>query len=454
MLERKITEYLKKWKDNPNRIPLVIKGLRQVGKTYTVKQFAKENYENAFILDFRKQTSLSNMFEGDFNIDDIALSITALPKENQLIENSKMIPNKTILIFDELQDCPNARSSLKYFKEDGRYDVICTGSLLGIEGYRIGKKLSRGIAVGFEEQIEMYPLDFEEFLWALKVDKAIIQSLKDCIDNKKAFPLFLHEKFMDLIRKYICVGGMPEAVNTFIETNDIKDVRKIQARLIKDYKTDFGSHLNDNNEIVVDELEKAKILDVFDSIPKQLAKENKKFQYAAIKKNAKGRTYEGAIKWLKNYGLIDICYNLSTIDEPLDFFSIKDQFKVYVSDIGLLTAMLDDTVPSRILSNDLGMGKGMIYENLVADSFHKLGKKMYYFAKESGLEIDFVTILFGKTHLVEAKAKSGKTKASKNVLADPKYKVNDLLKLTAQNIGYVDNKFTCPYYSGFYILGK
>ena len=177
-MERKITQYLKNWKNKRNKLPLVIKGLRQVGKTYVVKKFAVDNYENAFLLDFRKDSSLHALFDNDFNIDSLSILISALPESNQLIKGSKMIPGKTVLVFDELQDCPNARSSLKYFKEDGRFDVICTGSLLGIDGYRITSKPSRGIAVGSEEQIEMYAMDFEEFLWAMHIDTSLIDILK------------------------------------------------------------------------------------------------------------------------------------------------------------------------------------------------------------------------------------------------------------------------------------
>lgn len=454
MLKRKITDYLVNWKNNTNKVPLVIKGLRQIGKTYIVKEFAKTNYENAFILDFRKQSSIHSIFDEDFDIDNIVLAISSLPKENHIIKDSKMVPYKTLLVFDELQDCPNARSSLKYFKEDGRFDVICTGSLLGIKGYRINKSPSRGIAVGSEEQIEMFPMDFEEFLWAFNIDKNIIDKLKYCIDERKPFPTFLHEKFLDLIRKYICVGGMPEVVKKFIETNDLGEVKKVQNRLISDYKSDFGTHINDNNEIETNDLEKTKILDVFDSIPKQLAKENKKFQYSVIDKKAKSRTHESAIKRLKNYGLIDICYNLSTIEEPQDFFCIKDQFKIYVSDIGLLVAMLGENIQFKILSNDLGIGKGMIYENLIAETLHKLGKPLYYFSKTSGLEIDFISNIYSKTYLVEVKAKSGNTKSARTILDDPKYNVSNLLKLTAQNISVVQNIITAPYYSAFYILNK
>ncbi len=453
-MKRKITEYLIKWKQRTDKVPLVIKGLRQIGKTYIVKEFAKNNYDNAFILDFRKQKSLHSIFEGDFDINKISLLISALPKENQLIIGSKMEPYKTILLFDELQDCPNARSSLKYFKEDGRYDVICTGSLLGIEGYRIGKAPSRGIAVGSEEQIEMYAMDFEEFLWANHIDDNIINTLKECFENKEPVPTFLHEQFLELVREYICIGGMPEVVEKFVATNDVSQARAIQKRLLNDYKSDFGSHINDKNELVNNELEKTKILEVFSSIPKQLAKDNKKFQYSVIDKKAKSRTHEAAIKWLKGYGLIDICYNLSTIEQPFDFVAIKDNFKVYVSDIGLLTAMLDDDVPFKILSNELGLGKGMIYENLIADALHKNGRPLYFFSKDSGLEIDFITVLSNKAYLVETKANNGNVKSSKNVLENPNYKVDDLLKLTAKNIGIVEKTITAPYYLAFYILNK
>lgn len=453
-MERKILKNLIDWKNKSDRVPLVVKGLRQVGKTYIVKEFAKRYYENAFILDFRKQPSLASIFEGDFDIDRIALYISSLAKENSLISGSKMVPHKTVLIFDELQDCPNARSSLKYFKEDGRFDVVCTGSLLGLEGYRIGKNSSRGIAVGSEEQIEMYPMDFEEFLWANGVEIKLIDLLKECFDKKQQIPAYLHEQFLDWARKYICVGGMPEAVGKFVQTNSISETRKVQRRLLDDYKADFGSHINDDNELVINELEKTKILEVFNSIPKQLAKENKKFQYSVVDKKAKSRTHEDAVKWLKNYGLIDICYNLSAIEQPFDFVSILDNFKVYVSDIGLLVSMLGDDVAFKILSNDLGMGKGMIYENLIADAFHKNGKPMYFFSKSSGLEIDFVTTLFGKPYLVEAKAKNGNTKSAKIVLGDENYKVDSLLKLTAQNLGFIENTITAPYYLAFYLLAK
>lgn len=451
---RKISDYLTSWKNDSKKVPLVIKGLRQVGKTYIAKEFAKANYENAFILDFRKQTSLSLLFEGDFNIDDIILSLSSLPKESHVIKGSKMVPYKTLLIFDEIQDCPNARSSLRYFKEDKRFDVICTGSLLGVESYLKTKKPSRGIAVGSEEQISMYPMDFEEFLWALDIDENVISKIKDCVDKKRQIPPLIHEQFLHLIRQYICVGGMPDVVLEFISSNDMNQTRKIQHRLLNDYKTDFGVHLDDNNQLFVNDSERIRLFEVFNSIPKQLAKENKKFQYRVIDKKAKARTHLDALNWLKNYGLVDFSYNLSLVQKPYDFFAIQDQFKVYVSDIGLLCGMLDDDIPFRILTNDLSFGKGAIIENLLADALHKSGKKMYYFSKSSGLEIDFVTSIASKSYLVEAKATSGNTKSSKVVFNDKNSKVDGIIKLTSQNIGYIEPVFTVPYYLSFYLFNK
>ena len=247
---------------------------------------------------------------------------------------------------------------------------------------------------------------------------------------------------------------MPEVVLEFLSTNDMNQMRRVQRRLLDDYKADFGIHLDDNNQLIVNNTERIKLLEVFNSIPKQLAKENKKFQYKVIDKKAIARTHLDALNWLKNYGLIDISYNLSTVQKPYDFFAIQDQFKVYVSDIGLLCGMLDDDIPFRILTNDLSFGKGAIYENLLADALHKDDKKMYYFSKQSGLEIGFVTSISSKSYLVEAKAMSGNTKSSKIVFNDKNSNVDGIIKLTSQNIGYIEPIFIMPYYLSFYLFSK
>lgn len=442
--KRKITADLEKWKASDGHCPLLLKGLRQVGKTTIVKDFAKKNYENVFFLDLRKDKSLHEIFEGDFDIDNITLSISASPKVIRLRPNSKMVPGKTIIIFDEIQDCADARSSLRYFKEDGRYDVIATGSMLGLKGYN--QAPSRGIPVGSEELLTMNAMDFEEFCWALDIPADTISCLKGCFESGKHIPPAIHTLMLETVRKYMCVGGLPEVVRTFLSTNDIMLTRRVQKNLIATYQSDFGTHLNRDGEIVVDPLEQAYINEVFSSIPRQLAKENGKFMYATVSKTAKGRTHADAIAWLRDYGLIDICHNLRTIDSPLDLFAIEDQFKIYLADIGLMMAVLDEDTPFAVLHESLYVGKGPIYENLVAETLHKLRKPYYYLTKSSGLEVDFVAKLFGGIAILEVKARDGNAKSSRMVLDNPNYHVDRVIKLSSQDIGIIDNFTTMPYY--------
>ena len=293
----------------------------------------------------------------------------------------------------------------------------------------------------------MKPMDFEEFLWANSINQSIIDNLKQCIEKHTPVNSFIHQKMLDLFNRYICIGGMPEVVNAYVKSNDFNEVRKIQKRILKSFEADFGTHLNDNNEIVVDDKAKAKIIATFKSIPNQLAKDNQKFQYSVIMKSAKGRDYKTAIEWLEDYGLISCCYNLTLPELPFDSFIIPNYFKIYTTDSGLFIAMLDDDTPDLIINNKLKIAKGAIYENIVADAFSKLGKKLYFYHKQSGLEIDFITNLHKEAVLVEVKAKSGNTKASKEILENKgKYQINKLIKLTSQNIGYSENIFTYPYY--------
>lgn len=441
MFKRKIYNQLLNWKNQQSHKPLIIKGLRQIGKTTIVTKFANENYESVIILDFRKDFSLHKIFDGDFDIDEIIFSLSLKYK------TARFIPNKTVLIFDELQDCPNARSSLKYFALDGRYDIICTGSLLGIKNYRITHKQSRGIPVGFEEIIEMKPMDFEEFLWANSINQEIIDNLYKSIRESSKINDFIHEKMLDLFNKYICVGGMPEVVDTYIKTNNFNEVRKVQRRILMSFESDFGTHLDDNYDIVTDDNARAKILATFNSIPNQLAKDNQKFQYSVISKNAKGREYKSSLEWLENYGLISRCYNLTLPEIPFEFFKVEETFKIYLNDSGLYLAMLEDNIPDLIINSKLKIAKGAIYENVVAETFSKLGRKLFYYRKNSGLEIDFITEYNSKAVLVEVKARSGQAKSAKEILENKeKYNINTLIKLTANNISRSQNVLYYPYY--------
>lgn len=441
MFKRKIYNQLLNWKNQQSHKPLIIKGLRQIGKTTIVTKFAHENYESVIILDFRKDFSLHKIFDGDFDIDEIIFSLSLKYK------TAKFIPYKTVLIFDELQDCPNARSSLKYFALDGRYDIICTGSLLGIKNYRITHKQSRGIPVGFEEIIEMKPMDFEEFLWANSINQEIIDNLYKSIRESSKINDFIHEKMLDLFNKYICVGGMPEVVDIYIKTNNFNEVRKVQKRILMSFESDFGTHLDDNYDIVANDNARTKILATFNSIPNQLAKDNQKFQYSVISKNAKGREYKSSIEWLENYGLISRCYNLTLPEIPFEFFKVEETFKIYLNDSGLYLAMLEDNIPDLIINSKLKIAKGAIYENVVAETFSKLGRKLFYYRKNSGLEIDFITEYNSKPVLVEVKARNGQAKSAKEILENKeKYNINTLIKLTANNISRSQNILNYPYY--------
>lgn len=444
MLKRKIYQELINWKNKENRKPLVIKGLRQIGKTYIVKEFAKENYENVIYLDFRANENLRSIFDGSFIVNDLISQITAnIPK-------SVAIPYKTLLIFDEVQDCPNARSSLKYFCQDGRYDVICTGSLLGIRGY--SQKGDKSIPVGYEEIIYMKPLDFEEFLWANGINNDIISSCEKCFNERTPILDGIHLRLSDLFRKYICVGGMPEVVNNFLETGDMNHVLKLQREIIESYKDDFGRHLDSDNSLYVDEKELAVILSVFNSIPSQLAKENKKFQFSKINARGKNNDFKRGLQWLEDAAIICRCYNLSTMELPLEGNKEEDVFKVYMQDSGLFVSMLEEGTQADILKGNMLIYKGAIYENIIADAFSKINRKLYYYHKDSGLEIDFVTRLNGKCTPIEVKATNNKAKSLSTVLKNfDHYHIDFAIKLRDGNIQLIDNVLYLPHYLAFLI---
>ncbi len=433
MLKRKITNTLIEWKNRKDHKPLIIKGPRQCGKTFIVLEFAKKNYDNVIYLNFIENPEFKSIFNGSLEIDNLTLFISSL------ISSAKFESGKTILIFDEIQECPLARTSLKFFKIDGRYDVLATGSLLGVSGYKQDKA---SIPVGYEEIIDMYPLDFEEFLWANGIKEEIIDVLRGCLKNESVVPDALHIKFRDLLKKYAIVGGMPSVVNTYLETNNINMVVSEQKYIISSYKDDMVKYAIGKD--------KACIKDCFESIPKQLAKENKKFQYSVIKTKGTSSKYEGAIKWIEDVGIIKRCYNLSITELPLDGNAISDVFKVYMVDTGLFVSMLEDGTQYDILNGNLLGYNGAIYENLIADIFSKNGKKLYYFHKDSGLEIDFVMRYQNKCTLVKVKATSGNTKSTKTILAQPqRYHVYDAIKLGDYNVGRNGQLLTLPLYMAF-----
>ncbi|MDO4664486.1 MAG: ATP-binding protein [Erysipelotrichaceae bacterium] len=434
MLKRKIEQKLIDWKNKENHKPLIIKGCRQCGKTFSVLDFANKNYKNVVYLNFFENPDYASVFAGSLEVDTIVMMISALLGSNVAFESGN-----TVLILDEIQECPQARTALKFFRNDGRYDVIGTGSLLGVKGY--GKE-PKSIPVGSETVIDMYPLDFEEFLWANGINDAVIAMLKKCLEEEIPVPEALHSRMKQLLLQYTVVGGMPDAVQTFVDTKQMNEVLQIQRDIVRSYEDDMVKY--------ADKSDKSKIKECFQSIPKQLSKENKKFQYSIVKKGSTASKYAGSLQWIEDAGIIVRCYNLNITELPLDGNAEENIFKVYMADCGLFISMLEDGTQYDILQGNLFGYKGAIFENLIADVFSKMGRKLYYFHKDSGLEVDFVIRYKGQATLIEVKAATGNTKSTRTILSHPeKYHVSQAIKLGDYNVGRTDQILTLPLYMAF-----
>lgn len=385
-------------------------------------------------MNFFENPDYCSVFEGSLEIDNITMLLSALLGSEAVFE-----PGKTILVLDEIQECPDARTALKFFHLDGRYDVIGTGSLLGVRGY--GKE-PKSIPVGYETTIDMSPLDFEEFLWANGISEVVIDSLRKNIRGVTPVPAALHKKMRQLLLQYTVVGGMPDVVQTFVDTKRLDEVLNMQRDIVRSYEDDMIKYANQKD--------KSHILECFQSIPKQLSKENKKFQYSVVKKGSTASKYAGSLQWIEDAGIISRCYNLTATELPLDGNAQDDVFKVYMRDCGLFISMLEDGTQFDVLQGNLARYKGAIFENLIADMFTKMGRKLYYFHKNSGLEVDFVIRYKGECTLVEVKASSGNTKSTKTILAHPeKYHVNSAIKLGDYNVGRSGEILTLPLYMAF-----
>lgn len=434
MLKRKIEKQLAEWKNTPDRKPLIVKGCRQCGKTFSVLDFARKNYKHVVYLNFFENPDYASVFAGSLEVDNIVILLSALLGSEAVFE-----AGETVLVLDEIQECPEARTALKFFRVDGRYDVIGTGSLLGVRGY--GKE-PKSVPVGSETVIDMYPLDFEEFLWANAIGEPIIAMLQSCLESESPVPEALHSRVRQLLLQYAVVGGMPDAVVAFLNTKQMDGVLRIQRDIVRSYEDDMVKYAENKD--------KARIRECFLSIPKQLAKENKKFQYSVVKKGSTAAKYAGSLQWIEDAGIISRCYNLSITELPLDGNAEDDTFKVYMRDMGLFVSMLEDGTQFDILQGNLYGYKGAIFENLIADIFAKMGRKLYYFHKDSGLEVDFVIRYKGKCTLVEVKAATGNTKSTNTILNHPeKYHVDSAIKLGDYNVGRSGKILTLPLYMAF-----
>ena len=431
MLKRKIEQVLLAWKRDPHRLPLVIKGLRQCGKTFSALNFARNHYKSVVYLNFFENPNLNGIFSGSLQVDHMTMMMSAV-----LPGPVHFLPGETIIILDEIQQCPEARTALKFFSLDGRFDVIATGSLLGVNG--CGDNAA-SIPVGYEKTVVMRPLDFEEFLWATGISEEIIRLLRNSLRNETPIPEPLHTRMMELFLQYIVVGGMPAAVNAFIAAHNLSEVRAIQSDLLNSFRSDMTKYAAGADKI--------RIKECFDSIPRQLAKDNKKFQYALVRKGARSSQYVSALQWIEEAGLVKRCRNVSLPELPLEGYADPDTFKVYLTDTGLFVGMLEPGTAADILSGKLFGFKGAIFENAAADAFCKTGRDLYYFRKGSGLEVDFLIRHAGNCMLVEVKAVNGNAKSAKTILAHPeKYHVGGVFKFGQCNIGRSGQMLTLPLY--------
>ncbi len=430
-MKRKIENQLVEWKHNHDKRCLLVKGARQVGKTYSIDRFARENYKHYTYLNFDENPTYKTIFDGDLDAETLIKQISLRVLDAELEQG------ETILFLDEIQNCPRARTALKFLAIDGRFDVVASGSMLGIH-----YKDVPSYPVGYVDYLDMYSMDFEEFLWANGVKETSIQDVREYFEKKEALPEAMHEKMMELFREYIVIGGMPRVVREFVETHHFAKVLSIQKGILSDYMDDIAKY--------AEGADKAKARACFLSIPKHLAKDYKKFRYSLVEPRATYRKYGGSLMWLYDAGIINFCYNLSDPALPLAGTARSDVFKVYMRDTGLLVAMLDEGSVEDIIDGNLGIYKGAIYENIIADIFAKSGKKLYYYEKNSKVEMDFF-IRYQKTATaVEVKSAEKATSKSMTSMIQ-NYGVRHGIKLTAGNVSGNDTVESLPLYMAMFL---
>lgn len=432
-LRRKIDTILVDWKNNPNHMPLIVKGARQIGKTEAIRYFAKNNYKSVVEINFVLQKQYKDIFDEGFEVDKIIKNISLKNPSFEFVED------ETIIFFDELQDCINCATSLKAFREDGRYDVICSGSLMGINYNEIESN-----SVGNKEDYEMFSLDFEEFLWAKGYRDAQIEEFFKKMLTVTPLSQIEYDVMIENFREYMILGGMPAIVFLFVMQKNYSGTLKMQQQILLDYEEDITKYAQG--------LDKTKILNIYRKIPVFLGKDNKKFQISKVAKGARNRDYVGTVDWLDNAGIINICYCMEQPELPLKGNYNPDNYKIYFGDPGLLIGSLDEEVQQDLRYNkNFNAYKGAIYENVVADMLVKQGCPLYFYRNEKGtVEMDFFTRDANSLIPIEVKAMDGAT-ASLNVLIE-KEKYSDIkygIKLANKNIGFNGKFYTFPYFLGF-----
>lgn len=432
-LRRKVDSFLMQWKATPNHKPLIVKGARQIGKTLSIATFAQRNYRSVVQINFVEQSKYKHIFDEGFEVEAIVRNLTLLNP------GFAFIPGDTLVFFDELQACPNCATSLKFFKIDGRFDVICSGSLMGLNYAEIEAN-----SVGYKEDYEMHSLDFEEFLWANGYNDAFVDGLLAQMCELRPFSVLQIDVLFNLFRDYMTLGGMPEVVSSFVKNRHFGGTLAIQRQLLTDYEEDITKYAQG--------LDKAKVKTVYNHISSFLAKENKRFQVTKIAHNARNRDYIGCVDWLADAGVVNLCYCMNHPELPLRGNYDPKLYKVYFKDTGVLIASLDEEAQEDLRANrNFGTYKGAIYENVVADMLAKQGYGLYYYRSDKPqLEMDFFVRDAQSLIPVEVKAMDGATASLKNLVKSDKYPdVHYGIKLGYKNIGFNGQFFTFPYFLTF-----
>lgn len=441
-LRRKIDDYLLAWRNREDKLPLIVKGARQIGKTESIFHFAQKNYENIVSINFVLEPKYKTILSDGYGVNEIIKNISLLDP------SKKFIQGKTLIIFDELQEVPDIATSLKAFKLDGRFDVICSGSLLEINYKKIHSN-----SVGYKTDYEMFSMDFEEFLWAKGYTEIHIDNLLKHMQDGVPFSDTELAVYKKLFLDFCVLGGMPAVVKKYIETGTFSETLEIQRQIQLDYEEDIRKYAED--------LDQTKIVSVYRNVPAQLAKENKKFQLSKIDKKARSREYMGCITWLEDAGVISICYCLNYPELPLKGNYDESKYKIYYPDTGLLIASLDEEAQEDLRANkNLGVYKGALYENFVAEAFIKQGLGLYYYKKESAtLEEDFFVRTKDELVPVEVKANNNRSRSLRKLISSDSYSdIHWGIKLADSNVGIEDGICTFPYFCTFllkkYLSGK
>jgi len=432
MLTRKVSFRLDKWKKNHEKLPLVLRGARQVGKTFSVREFAKTAYQSLIELNFIERPSYKDIFSGDLDADTILKQITLL------VKGANLESGQTLLFLDEIQECAGARTALKFLAHDSRVDVIASGSLLGMNQAQVVS-----FPVGYVDHLEMHSLDLEEYCWACRIDPGLPEDLRSRFEGMREVPAAVHKRMLDLFREYMVIGGMPAVVQAFVDHMDFAEALRLQRGIVTDYLDDIAKYAPG--------AEKNRARACLLSVPKQLSKDYKKFQYSLVEKGSTARKYGGSLLWLFEAGIISYCHNLTLPQLPFEGYAEEDNFKVFMRDTGLLVSMLDDGAQADVMGGNMGIYKGALYENIIADILTKSEKKLYSFSYRQSLQMDFFIRFQDKATAIEVKSAENRKAKSLGVLMSDKWQVEQGIKLSANNVGLNNRVWNLPLYMAMFL---